>query len=489
MRYLFIASFALACNDKGDDSDISALEDLNNDDGEYGDTADYPDEMVPGEGTMSTMCFWQSSAEGFDFDGDGDGERCASRYAVTTAVDVLGGFIRTAWVGGQFDSIIPDETQAVRLWALQRPIGKDDFGASVRAYPYDQVYSTDAYATAVGTAPSGWWSAFYWAETGDLDAFNTEQPYGDFYTVGAEIDDPNATDLTSHYCDRYDDTDDVNDHSDMGVCLGVEFYSGLPDDPPGTDAKCTAGTGRFNLVPAFYQDGDLDGNYGVMWKPLMDTGRGMMTADAIVKSIKIIDDHDVPIVVIHDGEKFYFDTDDTLVVGVRATTIVSDVRRVTKFGGAPVTGSSSFASETFPGTDALDLQADMTWSCPLAARVGTSSTPAPDPNKLAQGYTFAAKDIGCGAMKQKITIRPVPSAGYPIYVQVEQYGNPALHLTVPMHNNDGLSWFDKSYRGVTIKGYMEDHTPTEGADVTITELTFLGKDICTTGDFVFPKER
>src|SRR6185369_16461824 len=130
-----------------------------------------------------------------------------------------------------------------------------------------------------------------------------------------------------------------------------------------------------------------------------------------------------------------------------------------------------------------DLTTDMTWTCPATA----TSSRAPAPPALPQGYTFSLKDIGCPA-RQKVTIRPVVD-GAVKYVQVEQYGSTLNTVKVEVKYNENW-YFDYHQYGFDIEGYLSgDYNPTDGADVTFTKIKWYGEDQCDLGTYTFSKEQ
>lgn len=464
LRSLIALSLALtACDDK---------------DTEFSDGDGYVDDTGL-SGTPSSECHWQSANYPFDLDGDGDFETCSTRNADVTIIDMTGTEMWSVDIYGYDNSVVPDSGFDSRVWAL---VVTDD--GVWKAYPYDQIYPDDVHPTEVlsAIAPYHWYS--YFNSLYGIDNLNVCAEGCSYYTFGTEIDDALAA--AGDTCSNYDDDDASTSHDDMEVCAYLDYLPEPPTPPPA--ASCTAGHGRFGLVALHWQDLDGDGLYAGMLKPLQETGRGAMTADAIVSKIKLVDAHGATVRAVRDGSTFSFDDSDALVTTARGSTLLSD-RRTTSFGVGKVPslhGTVQFALEkrTLDGTR---LEADITWTCPLAAKSDRSSVP-PTP----QGYTAAVGDFGCSYYKaQQLTVRPIPEDD-PTFAEVTLYGMGLHKAQVPLRRNDDADghryYFAYDAHGFDIEGSIGD-ADAGTLPVTLDVLRYHGVDYCTTGTYAIGVER
>jgi hypothetical protein len=299
-------------------------------------------------------------------------------------------------------------------------------------------------------------------------------PYCSFSMVSVEHDDPLMAVLG--YCDQYSNADVAK--AQEAVCFYVYFDATEPPAPP--SASCKAGSGTFRLVPWKYQDLDKDGDYIVMWRALQESGRGAMTGDAFITRAKVPEDHGAPLYVIHKDQEYVFDSDDTLQ---DARSVGTRLRRglTTTLSGGTVGGSAPFVSESWPGSDGLDMEVDLAWTCAHAAATATA------PTVLPQGYTFALQDVGCSDFpKQKVTARPYLTGSQP-YVRMELYGSVRSYITVPLQRESGGAYsFDYAEDGFDVEGRLKPTTT--GLETTFSEMSFFGIGYCKTGSYTIDKE-
>lgn len=491
MKYLLIVAGALGAGCDSKDNTFTDL-DGNDEDGDgIADDIDMDDDgdginedtgLAPGDGLMHSECYEQIAAVPFDLDGDGAFETCTTHNIGVNSISHVGAKVRDMNVYGYGTSQGPELDNPVRLWALIVP--PPTSGAIWQIYPGDQLYTDDSFAGGAGDYWFSWWSDM----SGQLGNINDDTPYVDFYTFGAEISESEAE--YTDYCLNYDDSDKAA-YMDEGrvddgmvVCVASEWYSG-DATPWDDDTSCVAGTGTFGMVPIIYQDADNDGSASATWMPIReDSGRGTFTADAIVKSIRVVEDNGIPFRVVYDGQTYSFDeTDDALSIAARASVRLSETKATTfaVTGKRIVTGASHIISEAYPVDEALDSELSITWTCPLAATRTSRTAPT-----VLQGYTAKLGDLGCELYQnQKITVRPI--FGTNSYARVSLAGQEQHAVIVPLKFNERY-YFDVNLRGFDVEGSIGDTNARDGMQVDFTKISFVGTNQCTTGSYTFPKE-
>lgn len=261
-------------------------------------------------------------------------------------------------------------------------------------------------------------------------------------------------------------------YNDIKVYLDATSSSLMAQRRMDGDADCSAGSGRFQLMPVQMGDRDQDGSYHYAFLPVQKTGTGVMTRSAWITSINQVS---VPsgrtLRVIKSDKKFSFDQADALK---DPTVVASVVNATNRYSTGVIDGNATFVVSELPLSEIDDFTVDIGWSC-SSSFTETSSPP---------GYQFRLSDIGCTGYNQKMTLR-VGSG--PNRVRLEQYGTAAVGRTEPTQTTTEGKAFAFDRGPLSIDGVVLSSN-TQQASVKINYLRWNSSDICTAGTYTFAAE-
>lgn len=238
-----------------------------------------------------------------------------------------------------------------------------------------------------------------------------------------------------------------------------------------SNAECSAGSGRFALLPVLYNDMNVDNSYGVTFLPVQKTGTGVMTRQAWVSSISPVNFPSGTVLrVIKQTPSFHMTDTDTLA---SASEISTQISGTTSFGSNVLRGDPPFVAENIPLSDLGAYEVDMTWTCGSGGNALT----------LPQGYQFRLSDIGCSG-NQKFTLR---YATNPKRVYLELYGNPNFRRVEPTSTtSDGQAFIFEQDQFLLDAAVVS--TSSSQAVVKINEISINGTSYCTPGTYTFQAE-
>mgnify|MGYP007066201706 CR=1 FL=1 len=261
---------------------------------------------------------------------------------------------------------------------------------------------------------------------------------------------------------------DCTDFEPVRFDLDLVDLSGARSSTASSD--CTSGSGRFDLLPVARGDHDGDGDFYTSFVPIQRTGTGVMTNQAWVTSVILVDDNGNDLRVIEDGEDFVWNSSDQLVNYSSISTAITGQH---SFSQGVISGNPPFVAWGSPRADLDDMVVDMAWSCGTGGNTVTR----------AQGWQFKLSDIGCDPV-QKITMRYATS---PNRIEFEPYGNPNLAVVAPATTTQDGKAFSVDLWGLVLEGTLTDWDANE-ASVTFDSIEFLGDSACTADDYTFNAE-
>jgi hypothetical protein len=263
---------------------------------------------------------------------------------------------------------------------------------------------------------------------------------------------------------------------DVEVC--VDWFNASSRRRVQSDTSCSDGSGRFRLVPAWARNRDLDGNKSVVWRPIMISGTGTMTAAAWITSATPVVDQGLDLRIIKSGQDFAFDTNDQLLDPVAMSVLLPG--NGASFQPGVLGGLAPFVITEAPSSTSADLQVDLSWTC---AAAGQDAVTPP------QGYVFYLPDIGCNLpIPQKFVIRPVtsdPTARD--HMTVEYYGLDADRVYLPLTASQAGGYrFRIDRHGLEVKGRLVSASVQNGAVLDIDSVSITGTSMCTPGTYTIP---
>lgn len=108
------------------------------------------------------------------------------------------------------------------------------------------------------------------------------------------------------------------------------------------DADCTAGSGRFFLLPVLYNNLDKDGRYTATLLPIQQSGTGVMTRRAWISSISPVSPPSGSTLrVVKQTSLFHMTTQDTLYNASEISTLINGT---TNFGSNVLRGDPPLCS-------------------------------------------------------------------------------------------------------------------------------------------------
>ncbi len=313
-------------------------------------------------------------------------------------------------------------------------------------------------------------------KTGDT-WFTTLGDLGNCYGTATAPEDGGCGTTDSNSCSgQYDVTiiptsgHTCNEYDTVRVDLEAKSMFASRRAPP--DADCSAGSGRFQLVPVAFQNRDGDSSSTVEMLPFQISGTGVMTNQAWITEIdKVAAPTGKTIRVLKANAAYVIGSSDLLG---NASTVSIAITGQHSISSGVVSGNAPFVLEEIADADYSGGEVDMTWSCGS----GAASVTRP------QGYSFSLEDIGCDDARQKLTLR-VPTS--PNRVEVEQYGNPNWSYVTPTTTVPAGKAFVIDIGDFYVDGVVLS-TGGSNAQVRFDNIQFDGEDICTTGTYTFGLE-
>lgn len=344
----------------------------------------------------------------------------------------------------------------IRFVAVKR---KDD-GSGL--YPDDANYVT-ADVTADPNTAGAWVAEFGSGDLGTLDNCSPNCVWKAWYV---EIND--QTSVAADTCDDY--------LPEIEVCMDWEMTNGKRHAP--SNSTCSAGSGRFQLLPFRQFDKDEDGNKSVVLRAVQKSGTGALTGSAWITDIDLVTDQGETIRVVKKNMDYAFDATDSLL---DANNVSIALQSTNDFQEGFITGSAPFVLQEVAGDTTANFVVDMEWTC--------GSLQAHEDLTPSQGFSFALSDLDCvQSWPQRFTFRPKPYIS-PKYAQVEIYGtlNDRIRIALEPNSSSGYDFsFDRA--GLKFEGSLNSYNAANGASVTVDELSFAGVDLCTTGTYTADAE-
>lgn len=256
--------------------------------------------------------------------------------------------------------------------------------------------------------------------------------------------------------------------------VGIDFQGIIlgNDEAASAAANGASGSGIFMLLPTSIADNDGDGDFHARLLPIMLSGSGKLTANAVIDAISSVT---IPsggmLRLLHDGTPaFRWAHDDSLVnAGSISTSITGAVNFSTPNPKAP----GVFVGNGIPASSLDDYLVSMSWT------TITNSGPT-----LPQGWSLKLQDIGCSTYKQYFTVRRMTS---PERVTVEPYGFPSERRVFPATHSTGTTSFDISYADLHLAGQLQSMS-SQGATLVLSTMTYSGSNVCSTGTYSMAPE-
>lgn len=345
----------------------------------------------------------------------------------------------------------PTPPDYVRLIA---PLG----GASF-TYPSSQNYRSEN--TISATESGGDWSV----DSNLLGNVNSCFPDCNFGPFVVEIQDSVRT--AANECTDYVPR--------MEVCINYTEVSAARSEP--VESSCSAGSGRFRLIPRRAINKDGDSNYSLILTPIQVTGTGRLTGAAWITDLDIVQDQGKTLRIIQPNVTFRFNETDHLVDKDENSIVLSATNDWTEgaiSGGAPIIG------EEFPGTTTVNFIADMEWTC--------GTVPVQGERHPSQGYVIDPADLDCiGSWKQQFTVRPVPYLA-PTKLVLERYGHVEDRESIPLTSGVLGYSFDYTRGDFHVSGRLATYDA-EGATLVIDDASVDEVSLCDPGTYSLPVEQ
>lgn len=244
-----------------------------------------------------------------------------------------------------------------------------------------------------------------------------------------------------------------------------------PDDCTSSAAECTAGEGRFFLMPLRGRDRDKDGFVTVSYLPVQLTGTGAMTRLASVTEItRVTGPNSINARALRTRSAFNYDEDDQLEDASTISTVISGTHT---FQTGDVAGNPVFVAVEVGEADVDAFTVDMEWTCPSGTGVARP-----------QGYQFRLSDIGCTGINQKMALRYTTN---PKRVWLEQYGTSTVSFGKPTVTVQDGQAFVIDIGGLHVEGVLLS-ADAQDAEVRFDELEWKGTPVCDTGTYTFGVE-
>lgn len=239
-------------------------------------------------------------------------------------------------------------------------------------------------------------------------------------------------------------------------------------------SDCTAGSGRFFLLPFAIGDRDHDGLHHTTFLPVQTSGDGVMTSRSwVTQVVAVSNPGSYTLRVLKAGESFSFNGSDGLEDASSKSLAITGTHNLSN--GA-VRGNPRFVVEEVDPDDEAGFEVDMTWNC--SAGANDISRPL--------GYQLSLDTIGCD-MPQKFTFRPVFNQ-QPNRIEFEQYGTPGLMIAQPAPALPGGGHSFHFEAGDFVLDGVVVSTNSTTAVVDLTSISWDGTQICTPDEYTFGVE-
>lgn len=303
-----------------------------------------------------------------------------------------------------------------------------------------------------------------------LPGSGTSTAFGDV-ACGADVDEDGTIEPTET-CEgtwkvmiELEQNGSCNDPQNTELSLyGVTLEALRADDG---DTTCSAGSGRFALLPSYVGDLDDDDYEHGVYYAVQDTGTGTMTSMAWVTEIEVVDDDGLDLRVVHADELIGFDSSD-VVVG--RTSISTALTGTHNFSTGVITGHPAFVVEDIPAAQVPEIVVDMTWSCSSSGGINY---------QVAQGYVLDLDEIGCD-VEQKLVMRPETN-----FLRWQVYGDPTHDVKTFTNTVPAGRTFSASHLGVAVTGVLTATTETY-ATLQLDTIKVGGVDVCTPDTYTLP---
>lgn len=318
---------------------------------------------------------------------------------------------------------------------------------------------------------------FRWGSRDRTHIFDGSEECLEICNDGARCADQDVTNNHNHgsCAGTYTMTDPypVTSCVSMGP-VGIDFQGVIVgnDEPSSAAADGASGSGDFMLLPTSVGDSDGNGSVHVRLLPIMLSGSGKLTANAVINAITGVT---IPsggsLRLLKDATHAFRWTHGDLLVNASSisTSITGDVTFTTPKPKAP----GIFVANGVPTSSLDDFRVSLSWT------TGTNTGPT-----LAQGWALKLEDIGCSTYKQSFTLRRLTS---PERLVVEPYGFPAEGETFPATYASGTASFNFSYANFHMVGQLQSMS-SQGATLVLSTITYLGSNVCSTGTYSMAPE-
>lgn len=279
---------------------------------------------------------------------------------------------------------------------------------------------------------------------------------------------------------------EINDtaRAAAGTCAEYANVEWCPDFIE-TDARrriplsstCEAGSGTFSLVPMKTYNKDGDSSITAIFRPVMTTGSGRLTAAAWITQARAVQAEGQSIAVIKANRDYHIGSTDMLDNPSLVSRAVPST--VTSFPLSSVAGNAPFIVQEAPRTMPLDLQVALTWTC--------GSYQSNEERNTDPGFTFRLSDVGCSvAWPQVFTMRVYPALA-PTRVEFSLYGSMTDVHTAPITMVGNERRFRLQEGDLSLAGALLSWGGS-GAVVRMDSVTWAGASLCTGGTYTLPAE-
>ncbi|MCK6507962.1 hypothetical protein L6R53_32110 [Myxococcota bacterium] len=252
----------------------------------------------------------------------------------------------------------------------------------------------------------------------------------------------------------------------------IEFeYAATYDGATAPAAGCTAGSGRFTLLPRYLADVDNDGDYQAVFDVVQSSGSGTMRRADWVTDIVLVEGQGRSLRVLRDGKTAAFNGSDQLINASTESTAITGTHT---FSTGVIPGYPLFVTSETDLDDLYEMEVDLEWSC--EASPGTVSG-------LSTGYIIPTETIGCGTV-QDLVLRVYNS---PNRVHIEQYGYPQHKVVIPTSNTPSGRRFVYDWNYFHLDATLEDWD-SSSADIRIDQMKWDGTNVCDADSYTFQAE-
>lgn len=304
-------------------------------------------------------------------------------------------------------------------------------------------------------------SAGWYLDTSYLGDMNGCYPTCNWVEIVLEIQDQTTADAAT--CSSYIPTNDS-----VQVCLEWERAIAARSAP--VDSQCTAGSGRFRLLPREIINYDGDTDWSIVMTPIQTSGTGALTGHAWITSLDVVEDQGQTLRILKPVSGFEFTRSDDQLA--QPNVVSFPINPTNSWTSGVISGNAPIVGLEIPSTTTNNLELDLEWECGTVA-IPQERTPP-------QGYLVDPDAIDClGDIPQIFTVRPVPAIS-PTKLIVERYGYSDDRHAIPLTTTNGIHSFNHRRGDFHVKGSISSLTA-NGAVLALDKVEQNGIPLCIPG--------